>query len=367
MKEKTNIEDLFREKFENFEANVDPSLWANISQSINATGATGAGASAAGLSGLAKVAIITAAVAVTSVSVWYLTKDAEHTETAVQENTITPDNGNEDVSIVSINNENIQVNDTNDPVIRDNRNEIQEDLSTVQISTEHFDDELIDILRENQNTVSNSNDQKETNNNNSVTVQNGTTTTDQSTIVDNNGTTQNTETPVQEAKKIKTDLQYQVDGSTLTFNSGAKNHISVEWNFGDETKMVCDKGTHTYKRPGSYIGTMKVVGENNTKVVEFPVEIEGTSEISEIPNVITPNNDGANDYFFIKSKDIEEFSITIYNMNGDAIFTSEDPDFRWYGDGPDGEVKAGTYLFKILAVGKDGAIYKEAKMLNVAK
>ena len=43
MKENIDIEKLFQEKFENFEGNVDPSVWANVSQSINA-GAAGTGA-----------------------------------------------------------------------------------------------------------------------------------------------------------------------------------------------------------------------------------------------------------------------------------------------------------------------------------
>ena len=150
MKENTNIEDLFKDKFDNFEANVDPSVWANVSQSINA-GATSAGTAGAGLSGIAKVAIIAAAVTVTSVSVWYFTKDSDEEQISEQEQIITSDQENNESALVSITEENIQVGDTNDPVIQENMQEIQEEFSAVEISTENFDEELIDILLENQN------------------------------------------------------------------------------------------------------------------------------------------------------------------------------------------------------------------------
>lgn len=361
MKENTNIEDLFKDKFDNFEANVDPSVWANVSQSINA-GATSAGTAGAGLSGIAKVAIIAAAVTVTSVSVWYFTKDSDEEQISEQEQIITSDQENNESALVSITEENIQVGDTNDPVIQENMQEIQEEFSAVEISTENFDEELIDILLENQNR----------NNATPVVTQEDNTSTETSNN-DNSEETSNSDNQEQVEdkpeiveKKVKVNLDYQMQNNELTFSSGAKNHFQTEWTFGDGTTSSKDNGAHTYEKPGKYDVMLKVMGESGTTVYEFTVEVEGTSKIAEIPNVITPNNDGANDYFFIETEDIEEFTIVIYDLKtGQEIFRSENPDFNWNGEQPDGSIVKGSYLYKVVAVGNDGAVHKKGGRITV--
>jgi hypothetical protein len=368
VKENANIEDLFKDKFENFEANVDPSVWANVSQSINSVAAAGSGSAAAGISGIAKVAVITAAVAVTSVGVWYFTKDSDTTPTEQEQTTITTqDNLEEDENTVAIVEEDIQVSDTNDPVIQEYMQEIQEDFTAVEISTQSFDPELIDILKENHSTTSTNNNTTSSDSN----LQTDDVVTDQSTQevdASDNETSENEKIQPNVTKKIKTDLVYEVEGADLIFKSGAKNHNKVEWNFGDGHTATGDEGTHTYEKPGRYNATMTVLGDNSKKVIDFSINIEGTSEISFIPNVITANNDGSNDYFYIESTDIEEFLIVIYDMsNGQEVFRSEDPDFRWSGERPDGTVKEGNYIFKIIAIGSDGAKHEEAKQLHISK
>ena len=49
-----------------------------------------------------------------------------------------------------------------------------------------------------------------------------------------------------------------------------------------------------------------------------------------VPNALTPNDDGINDFFYISySGEIVKFNIQIYNRYGEKIFESSDPDFRW--------------------------------------
>lgn len=362
MKENTNIEDLFKDKFENFESNVDPSVWANVSQSINA-GSAGAGAAGAGLSGIAKVAIIAAAVTVTSVSVWYFTKDADQAQTSEQENNISPNQTEDEVATVSITEENIQVGDTNDPVLKENMQEIQEEFSAVEISTENFDEELITILLESQSSTT------------PVITQDDNSTTDHSNSNDNKEVVNDKEdqsvTNVQPEvvqKKVKVNLEYQLNDSELTFSSGAKNHFQTEWTFGDGQTSTKDDGVHVYEKPGKYNVMLKVMGESGTTVYEFSVEVEGTSSIGQVSNVFTPNNDGVNDQFFIETTDIEEFTIVIYDMkNGQEVFRSEDPNFIWNGEQPNGTVVKGSYLYKIVAVGNDGAVHKKGGRITIEK
>ncbi|GAB4042649.1 T9SS type B sorting domain-containing protein [Spirosoma litoris] len=90
---------------------------------------------------------------------------------------------------------------------------------------------------------------------------------------------------------------------------------------------------------------------NHTDVTSVTFHVKNPSANAEIkvPNVFTPNGDGANDYFAVK--DIPENScdeqfkrVDITNRWGATIFTSTDPKFRWYGN----DAAVGTYYYLLL-------------------
>jgi gliding motility-associated-like protein len=51
-----------------------------------------------------------------------------------------------------------------------------------------------------------------------------------------------------------------------------------------------------------------------------------------IPNAFTPNNDGYNDYFAVITTDtLVEFNLRIFNLWGELVFYSSDPNEVWLG------------------------------------
>lgn len=355
MKEDINIDKLFQDKFKNFEGNVDPSAWANISQGIGA----GASGGASGLTGLAKVAIIVGAATITTLGVWYFSPDSEKKE--LVENDIQNDELvlplYEDTTFTI---GEIIAEDTNDPVIQGNVNQIHEDFTDIQMSPGDFDQDLIDLVLshenaiiEEENAVGNDNQ----NNNNAGNDQNSINKEDVDPIISINP----------EARPVKAKLQTELDNNTLTFVSGAKNHTLVEWEFGDGSTGTGEYGSHEYDRPGSYTLKMAVHGEAETVVSIEEIIIEGTSSIGNFPNIITPNGDGHNDYLMLECNDLTSFQITIYDMNGKVVFSSNDPAFEWNGELPDGLVEEGNYVYQIYAVGEDGAIYEDGRVVQVKK
>ena len=50
-----------------------------------------------------------------------------------------------------------------------------------------------------------------------------------------------------------------------------------------------------------------------------------------IPNCFSPNDDGVNDIFYPKGKNISEFTMKIYSRRGDEIFYTEDFNNGWNG------------------------------------
>lgn len=85
-------------------------------------------------------------------------------------------------------------------------------------------------------------------------------------------------------------------------------------------------------------------------------------------NVFTPNGDGINDYFFLQTGDLKEFSISILDMNNNVVYVSQNPNFQWDGTNLSGEkVPDGNYSYIIYAVGSSGEQIKQFNLLYITK
>ena len=72
--------------------------------------------------------------------------------------------------------------------------------------------------------------------------------------------------------------------------------------------------------------------------------------VLKVPNVFTPNNDGANDVFkVIHDGDFASFSVIIFNRWGIKVYESKDVNFEWTGKG----YSDGVYYYIIEASGAD--------------
>lgn len=86
----------------------------------------------------------------------------------------------------------------------------------------------------------------------------------------------------------------------------------------------------------------------------------------ELPNVFSPNNDGANDYFEIKSEGLTDFSLVVLDMNGKPVFQTTDPGFKWDGMNLSNEkVKDGNYLYYLTARDADGKLISKSQSLSI--
>jgi gliding motility-associated-like protein len=65
-----------------------------------------------------------------------------------------------------------------------------------------------------------------------------------------------------------------------------------------------------------------------------------------VPNSFSPNNDGINDYLFVKGINVENFHLSIFNRWGDLIFESNDISIPWTG-GDQYYPQDGIYLYQI--------------------
>lgn len=71
------------------------------------------------------------------------------------------------------------------------------------------------------------------------------------------------------------------------------------------------------------------------------------SQYLYIPSAFTPNHDGMNDYFKVKSFGISRFRMSIYNRWGVLIYSSNNPENGWDGSFKNKLQSSGTYVYMI--------------------
>ncbi len=91
--------------------------------------------------------------------------------------------------------------------------------------------------------------------------------------------------------------------------------------------------------------------------------------IEGAPNVITPNNDGVNEYFGLNvsiNPCYDTFRVLIYDRWGLLVFESEDPFFKWHGTDQNSgkDVPDGTYFYILDASFKE-VPYRKTSSLTV--
>lgn len=108
------------------------------------------------------------------------------------------------------------------------------------------------------------------------------------------------------------------------------------------------------------IALPKIVIAPNPSTAETPFTIK-------LPNIITPNNDGANDYLVLEVGEVKSFYIKVLDQNGQMVFESNDPNFKWYGRNMfTGElVLKGIHLYYVIAEDMQGRQFKNDQLLMV--
>ena len=78
-------------------------------------------------------------------------------------------------------------------------------------------------------------------------------------------------------------------------------------------------------------------------------------KIEGLPNVFTPNNDGSNDRLIISSTGLNEFNITVINMQNKVVYKSNEVSFSWGGlDLHNNPAPSGRYVYYITARDREG-------------
>lgn len=143
------------------------------------------------------------------------------------------------------------------------------------------------------------------------------------------------------------DFSYTDNGYDYNFTDQTSGAISWDWSFGDGDSSFIQNPSHTYNGGESYHVTLVVTNSNGcvgsaSQVIEIFQELV-------VPNIITPNDDGTNDFFLIKSAGIKSFELIIVNRWGNTVFVTNDPAVVWDGKTNGKPVEEGVYFYKLKA------------------
>jgi gliding motility-associated-like protein len=150
---------------------------------------------------------------------------------------------------------------------------------------------------------------------------------------------------------------------TVQFDFTANDPASWTWYFSETETDTSHSPAYTFMNFGTHLVILEVVGGHpyycvERDTVEIFVDIIVTIDVN---TVFTPNGDGYNDFFEIKTTAIKELKANIYNRWGNKVYEIDEVNGKWDGNTEGGaELPDGTYFFAIEAKGYDDKDYEKS-------
>lgn len=157
----------------------------------------------------------------------------------------------------------------------------------------------------------------------------------------------------------------------VEFLNQSKNADFYHWTLGDDAETTSKDVLHIYSIEGQG-GTHEVIliAKNAfgcADTARTTIIVTAFSELI-IPNIFTPNDDGVNDIFHVKSIGLGFVNAEIYDRWGLKMYSWSAIAGGWDGKSPNGENAAdGTYFYIIRGKGTDGKEYKLSGALTLLR
>ncbi|MDP3461225.1 MAG: choice-of-anchor L domain-containing protein [Bacteroidales bacterium] len=130
-------------------------------------------------------------------------------------------------------------------------------------------------------------------------------------------------------------------------NSSSGEGLSYEWDFGDGTTSTEAQPVHIYTETGTYEVVLLTTTANGC-VDSVMKTVDIFPDYAVFPaNAFSPNGDGLNDVFEVKTIAVAKYNIKIYNRWGQVIFESDDVEKHWDGKVKGELVPAGSYIYHV--------------------
>ncbi|MDQ2177426.1 gliding motility-associated C-terminal domain-containing protein [Marinifilum sp. D714] len=120
-----------------------------------------------------------------------------------------------------------------------------------------------------------------------------------------------------------------------------------------------DLAPYTYQYSGKYQVKLIVTSDKGPEVcmdemmLSTPIVVD--TSLVQVPNVFTPNGDGRNDIWKVKTQSLflESFHAIVFNRWGRVVYEWRNPEDGWNGKVNGKMATPGTYFYVITAVGRE--------------
>lgn len=389
LKNEHDIEQLFQEGLKNYQPDVNPALWDKIQSKVqpgnNPQSTPNDGGSTSVIKTLVQstkfwvVSSVVTVAAITTVVVLQQNDDVQKSKelaqekTSISEDVSTSETDNETASTINEENTVTSEQNSDETILKEESNGLNAD------PTDNSDAENQEVHNA-EGTDANAEDS-----NTPTPVE-----TDKKTVHQPKETEKTSEKKkekeveqspdIQKNRTIVTTESAWNTGEKYTFSlNDEKNIVEIDWYLNGSFLGKDGSIEVTFEQEGNQKLEADVVFEDRStkvfqKVVDVsPVSFLGTfgpmeqqKGLGTLPNVFSPNGDGKNDYFEVASSNIKEFNIIIFNAQGQMVYGSEKPDFRWDGNDRYGKpLGDNEFRYSIRAVGKDGRQYQTEGSITI--
>lgn len=142
----------------------------------------------------------------------------------------------------------------------------------------------------------------------------------------------------------------------VLFKSNGLNADFYQWKLYKGSELIITRNDaehrYTFMDKGNYRAVV-VVSNHDCQLDSMAFDISVSESMLLVPNVFTPNGDGANDEFRVVYRSIKEFQCWVYNRWGHQVFHSDNPDEGWDGTIGGRPAAEGAYFYVIRALGTD--------------
>lgn len=329
--EKKSIEDLFKDSFENFEAEVNPSVWSNVK-----TGLKGIGLGLLGKTILNKIGTNTLVAMVSSAATVVTTVAVMHWTGNAVKNTEAPKLLNKTlVTVQPVVQKKEDIKETEKPIEVKNNSKIEASVDTEPMQETKI---VVEPFHKDKKKI-------------------------QSVI--------NTYSKSPIALVFPSPNGGSVPLIVNCSNSGLG--VTNKWKFGDGSKE--EKGAnpvHVYTTPGIYTVILTSVDANGNVSIDSTqkIEVTGNSSMSAIPREFSPNGDGDKDYFDLIANNMVKMTAVIFDEKGKTVFEWEwkGKNGKWGGKDKNGkDLKEGMYYYIETGEGKDGKTYERKGSIKLTR